>query len=266
MFDCHIHSNFSGDSELNPLLACDKAIQLGLEGIAFCDHLDIDYPNYDDTFTIDFDKYSSYMDDLKIKYKDKLKVLKGIEVGIQPHVIDDSLKIVENYDFDYVIGSIHIVDYLDLHNGDYCRNKSKTESYSGYFNEILKLIKEYKNYDILGHIDMIRRYGDYNNKNVKYLDYKNVLDEVLKTLISEGKGIEVNTSGYKYKLNSPLPDYEIIKRYKELGGEIICIGSDAHSTEYIGYNFPIINEILKKSGFKFTTYFVNRNPIFSQIK
>lgn len=157
MFDCHVHSNFSGDSEMDCHSALEKAQDIGLKGIAFTDHLDYDYPDYDDVFMIDFDEYSEFMDKIKEEYNKKLIVLKGIEVGIQPHVLDDSLEVVEKYDFDIVIVSTHVVDKLDLHNGDFCKGKTRREAYERYLEAVLESISSFKNFDILGHIDLIRR-------------------------------------------------------------------------------------------------------------
>lgn len=265
MFDCHVHSSFSGDSDMNCDTALNTALDIGLEGIAFTDHLDYDYPDYDDVFLIDFDKYSVFMDELKKNYTGRIKVLKGIEVGIQPHVIESSLEVVNKYDFDLVIASVHIVDKLDLHNGDFCKSKTQKEAYTRYLEEVLKTVNSFSNFDIFGHIDLIRRYGCYDDKTLKYTDYMDLIDEILAKLISMGKGIEVNTSGFRYNLNSPMPDFEIIKRFKELGGEIISTSSDAHYPEHIGYKFDYLKEMLKKAGFSYTAHFEQRKPMFTKI-
>lgn len=265
MFDCHVHSSFSGDSDMNCDTALNTALDIGLEGIAFTDHLDYDYPDYDDVFLIDFDKYSVFMDELKKNYTGRIKVLKGIEVGIQPHVIESSLEVVNKYDFDLVIASVHIVDKLDLHNGDFCKSKTQKEAYTRYLEEVLKTVNSFSNFDIFGHIDLIRRYGCYDDKTLKYTDYMDLIDEILAKLISMGKGIEVNTSGFRYSLNSPMPDFEIIKRFKELGGEIISTSSDAHYPEHIGYKFDYLKEMLKKAGFSYTAHFEQRKPMFTKI-
>lgn len=265
MFDCHVHSSFSGDSDMNCDTALNTALDIGLEGIAFTDHLDYDYPDYDDVFLIDFDKYSVFMDELKKNYTGRIKVLKGIEVGIQPHVIESSLEVVNKYDFDLVIASVHIVDKLDLHNGDFCKSKTQKEAYTRYLEEVLKTVNSFSNFDIFGHIDLIRRYGCYDDKTLKYTDYMDLINEILAKLISMGKGIEVNTSGFRYSLNSPMPDFEIIKRFKELGGEIISTSSDAHYPEHIGYKFDYLKEMLKKAGFSYTAHFEQRKPMFTKI-
>ena len=266
MFDCHVHSSFSGDSEMDCHIAIKTAIDLGLKAIAFTDHLDYDYPDYDDVFLIDFDKYSEFMDKIKQEYSEKLKICKGIEVGVQPHVVKDTLEVIEKYDFDIVIASTHVVDKLDLHNGDFCKGKTRKEAYSRYLEAVLESISDLENFDILGHIDLIRRYGHYDVNTLKYQDFSDNIDSILNKLISLGKGLEVNTSGYRYKLASPMPDFDIIKRYRELGGEIICTSSDAHTPEYIAYKFPYIKELIKKAGFKYISYFEDRKPVFEPIK
>ncbi len=265
MFDCHVHSNFSGDSDMKCEDAINAAIDMGLQGISFTDHLDFDYPNYDDLFLIDFDKYSAFMDSMKKQYSNRINVFKGIEVGIQPHVIDSTIEVINSYDFDIVIASVHIVDKLDLHNGDFCKPKTQREAYTRYLEEVLQTVKSYDNFDIIGHIDLIRRYGCYDNKSLEYSDYADLIDSILKQIIKMDKGIEVNSSGFRYDLSSPLPDFSIIKRYKELGGEIICTSSDAHRLEHIGFKFDYLKEMISSAGFAYTAHFNQRKPIFSKL-
>jgi histidinol-phosphatase (PHP family) len=121
-------------------------------------------------------------------------------------------------------------------------------------------------FDIVGHIGYIRRYAPDEDRTLKYSDYSDVLDSILKKVIENGKGIEVNTSGYYYKnLGSPIPDFDIIKRYKELGGQILTIGSDSHEAQFIGHSFKKVLEGLKLIGFNYVTYFEERKPIFVKL-
>ena len=130
---------------------------------------------------------------------------------------------------------------------------------------MLKNINTIDKFCVYGHIDFISRYGIYKDNSLKYRDYSDLIDEVLKTLINKNKGIEINTSGYRYKLNQTYPQYDILKRYKELGGEIITIGSDAHTPDYVGDHFEVAYEMLVKSGFKYITRFKNLKPSFTAI-
>ncbi len=265
MFDCHIHSEFSGDSRMPAVTACDTAIDNGLDGIAFTDHLDVDFPDFDEGFNIDFNRYSDYMDNLKLQYMGRLKVLKGIEVGIQPHVLDETLKVVTAYDFDMVIGSVHIIDGTDPYVGRYYTGKTKQQAYFRYLEEILFAVRNYKDYDVVGHIGYIRRYGDYDDRTLRYSDNSEILDEILKTVISDGKGIEINSSGYRNGLGSPMPDYDIVKRFRQLGGEIISIGSDAHYQQHIGHSFDVVRNELLNMGISYTAHFEQRKPVFTAL-
>jgi histidinol-phosphatase (PHP family) len=265
MFDSHLHSSFSSDSDMALETACEKSIELELEGICITDHLDYDFPDFDVNFLIDFDRYSERIDNLKEKYKKRLKVLKGIEVGIQPQVIKESEELVSKYDFDFVIASIHIIERLDPYGGTYYIGKSKYEAYLRYLKEILYSVINFSNFDVVGHIGYIRRYGDYDDRSLRYSDYSDVLDSILKETIYRGKGIEVNSSGLRQGLNSPIPDLDIIKRYRELGGEIITIGSDAHRPSDIADSFKYVSELLKEAGFKYSAHFEKRKPVFDVI-
>lgn len=267
MFDCHMHSFFSGDSKMDPLEACSEAVKLGLDGITFTDHLDFDFPDYNDDFVIDFETYSPFMDNLKTKYKGKLKVFKGIEVGIQPHVIEQTAKVINEYDFDYVIGSIHLVNKLDPGNPkhNFFEGKTQHQAYESYLKEILFMLKNFNSFDSLGHIDYVRRYDCNDVKLLRYSEYVDVIDTILKVLIDTGKGMEINSAGYRCKLIPPLVDVDILKRYKELGGEIICSGSDAHSIVNIADNFRDVKELIINAGFKYITHFKARQPVFDKI-
>ncbi|MCI1931048.1 MAG: histidinol-phosphatase HisJ family protein, partial [Clostridia bacterium] len=145
---------------------------------------------------------------------------------------------------------------------EFFEGKSKHQAYTDYFEEVLSNVKNYDFFNVYGHIDFINRYGSYEDKTMDYYEFKSLTDEILKTIISKGKGIEINTSGYRYGLGHPHPQFELIKRYKELGGEIITVGSDAHKPEQITFKFDKAYEMLKEAGFKYITLFTDRKPEF----
>lgn len=266
MFDCHVHTTFSGDSSIDPFIACDTAIERGLKGFSVTDHYDPDYPNMTDYyFEVDFDQYCKKIDEMREKYKGKLMVVKGIELGLQDHTMLESSKLIDQFKMEYVIASFHVIDRLELHSGDFTNDKTKFEAYERYFKEACRIIRKYDNYDVLGHLDIIRRYGNYDSKACCYNDFSDVIDEILKEAIQKGKGIEINTSGYRYNLGTPMPSMDIVKRFKELGGEIICLGSDAHNAEHIRYKFDEVAENLKNIGIKYLSYFINRKPEFYKL-
>jgi len=267
LFDCHVHSSFSTDSITDARLFCQKAIDTGLNGIVFTDHIDYDFPGHEDEFQFDFDEYSAYMDNLKEKFAPALRVLKGVEIGIQPHVVEKTNSIFINHDFDYVICSVHILDGVDPYDGEYYNGKTKQRAYDIYLEKVLYAITHFKNFDMAGHIEYIIRRAGYEDRSLRYNDHKDLLDEIFKLLISEGKGIELNTGSFRDDGGTASPEYDInvLKRYKELGGELLCLGSDAHSIDYVGYKFDFFKSVIKDAGFKYICHFENRKPVFSRI-
>ena len=260
MFDCHMHTKFSIDSNMDAAIACKTAIDLGLEGIAFTDHVDFDFPGED--FMIDFDEYFAEMTSIRDQYSDKLKLLHSVEVGIQPHVLTESMSLITGYPFDYVLASVHVMDGVDPYMREYYRNKSKTEAYERYLKEIYFMIKNFESFDMVGHFEYIIRYASYADRTLRYIDHKDTLDSIMIELIQQGRGFEVNTGTYRNETADAQYDFEVLKRYRELGGELICLGSDAHRPEHIGIRFDYFAQMLRDAGFKYTVHFENRKPVF----
>lgn len=255
--DYHVHTSFSGDCNASMEQMIEKAIQLGLKEIAFTDHVDFDYP--DPSFeAIDYDVYIKVFDRLKKQYQKQINLVLGVEVGYQMHVKDQIEKLLASYPFDFVICSTHMADRLDFYTGDFFKEKNQNEAYLRYFENVLESVQQFKNYDVYGHLDFIVRYGSFSQKALSYLDYKDIIDEILKKIIANGSGIEINTSGYRYKLNQLHPQAEIVKRYFELGGEIITVGSDAHRAEDLCSHFSTAYTLLKELGIKYIATFKNR--------
>lgn len=263
-WDYHMHSSFSADSTTPMKDMIEKSIVLGLKEICFTDHVDYDIignPNVKVNYHEYFETLNTYIN----LYKDKISIKKGIEMGLQNHILDKCSYDIENNDFDFVIASVHTIDRLELFTGDYHKNKTQREVYEGYYSRLLELISNFNNYSIVGHLDLIKRYGNYPEilKDSIFTDY---LEEILKKVISQGKGIEVNTSSFRYNLPDLTPSMGILKLYKALGGEIITIGSDAHNPEQIATKFKEVNEILKNIGFKYISIFNKMKPEFIKIQ
>ena len=141
-------------------------------------------------------------------------------------------------------------------------DKTDEEGYRRGFELTLESIRKVSDYDTLGHIDYVVRYGKYRDKEYSYAKYADYLDEILIHLIENGKGLELNTAGWKYGLPFAHPHQDVLKRYKEFGGEIITIGSDGHKPEHIAYDFHKVKEYLEACGFKYYTEFRQRKPYF----
>lgn len=263
--DYHIHTNFSGDCHVTMESVVQEAVAKGMKEIALTDHVDYDYPNSDFTFLIDYDQYLITFEELKRKYQKEINLILGIEIGFQPHITDQINRLLNQFPFDFVICSTHVADRSDFVNGDFFKGKTQKNAYLRYFENVYEAVNSFNNYDVYGHLDFIIRYGNYENKLLSYLDFKEMIDGILRKIIDSGHGIELNTSGYRYGLNQTHPHIHILKRYKELGGEIITVGSDAHRPKDIYSDFDTAYHLLKEAGFKRMTKYKNRTPFFIEL-
>lgn len=265
LWDTHMHSQYSGDSDAPQDTMIQAAIEKNLGGICFTDHLDIDYPDEPDLFLLDLPNYTASVLALQSQYGERFPIRFGIELGLQPHLAALHSDILTQYPFDFVIGSSHVVHGLDPYYPKFYEGRSEEECYLEYFTSILENIKAFDGFDVYGHIDYVVRYGPNRNEQYSYQKYRDIIDEILSLLIEKGKGIEINTGGFKYGLGHPNPTEDIIARYRELGGEIITIGADAHKPEHVAFDFDKVPQILKDAGFKYFTVFKERKPEFIKL-
>lgn len=267
--DYHLHSSFSGDSDTPMEDMIQKGISFGLTHMCFTEHQDFEYPVSprcpEGMFDINTDAYLYDLLRYRDKYKDQIKILFGIELGLQPQLTRKLAVYAKSYDFDFIIGSSHVCNGMDPYLPAYYEGKTEEEAYSEYFQSIIDNIKKFSNFDVYGHLDYVVRYGPNRDLNYSYAKYQDLFDIMLKLLIEKGKGIEVNTGGVKKGMRELHPCTDVIRRYRELGGEIITIGSDSHETQHIGDAFPRAAEILTECGFKYYTIFENRLPEFRKL-
>lgn len=262
--DVHMHCGFSNDSETRPEDMVESAIAKGLSVICFTDHYDKDNLDWGDEAIFDVESYFQKMIELQEEYLDQIDIRIGAEIGMQPYLAEYYQDFMAQHPFDFVIGSVHSVLEHDVAL-DFFQKHSDPEGYKIYFEEMLQDVQKIKSYDVLGHLDYIVRYSNQGSKGFDLNDYMDIIEEILKQVIAHGKGIEMNMSGLKYGLGAPHPQPEIIKRYRELGGEIITVGADGHIPEHIAYDYHLADDILKSCGFKYYTEFKGRKPLFVKI-
>lgn len=258
ILDNHVHTHFSSDGKDHMETVIKEAIKNGVSHLTFTDHLEYNT----DHFSLDLDGYIKQIDEYKEKYKKDINLLTGVEVGYKSYIRDKIENIIKSYPFDFVLCSTHTVGDKDISRLKYFDGLTKKEAYDNYYKSIIETNKQFSNYDTYGHLDYVIRYGNYEDKKIAYNDHKEVLDETLKTIINLGKGIELNTSGYRYNLDSPHPNIDILKRYKELGGEIITVGSDSHRAIDVCRDFDKAYAILDYLGFEYVCLFEERKPKF----
>ncbi len=265
--DFHMHCSFSSDSPSLPEDMVNSAINKGLTEICFTDHMDVDMPGAttDMPFTFDTDEYFRIMTALKDEYKDKIKIRIGVELGLQPQLAGYYEEYVSKYPFDFIIGSTHVVNGKDPYYKDYFEGRSDHEAFMEYFEYIHENIKAFKGFDVVGHIDYALRYTPTPGYVLDYKEFGDILDAILTEVVDSGLGIELNTAGLRFNMGHPNPHEDVIKRYRQLGGDIITIGSDAHTPESIGYAFHQVKDILTECGFTHYNIFRTREPIYISI-
>ena len=263
--DWHVHSCFSADAEVKPEEMIEEAITKGLRSICVTDHVDKDFFADGQEFVFDVDTYFQTWRNLQDEYHDKIDISIGVELGLQTLQKEFNESFVQKYPFDFVIGSIHQIQGKDPYYPEFFADKTDSEAYDMMLDETIRNIEVMKDFDVLGHLDYTVRYGKHGEREYSYQKYRDEIDEILQYLISHGKGLEINTAGLRYGLSFFHPHPDILKRYVELGGEILTLGSDAHKPEQIAYAFDKIEPVLKKCGVKYFTKFKNRKPIFEKI-
>lgn len=265
MYDYHTHSNFSSDADHSMERMIQGALDLGLTEIAFTDHVDYDYADPSIDFDLDHKAYIEEIRRIRDVYGDRIKVRHGLELGLQPHLIDRCAHLVAAEKPDFVLCSIHTCHGLDLYRGDYFKSRTPAEAWENYLHELHSIIRKFQDFSVVGHMDILRRY-DPETAAFPRASLKGCFMEIFRALIMNGKGIEVNTSGYRNPDGMPLPSWEILKWYHEAGGEVLTLGSDAHSPDVLAYRFPETLEQLRDIGFRNLCTFEAMEPTFHSIR
>ena len=266
--DFHTHTSFSGDCETPMEQMVQKALSLNMSHLCFTEHFDPDYPVREGDmldFSLDTKNYYKRYLDLKRIHTDDITLLWGVELGLQSHVLPFLSDYVQQHPFDFVIASSHLCNGGDPYYPDFFEGRKEEDVYAEYFASILQNVTTFHDYDVYGHLDYIVRYGPNKDALYSYEKYRDLYDSILKTIIEDGKGIELNTGGVKYGLKDLHPTTKVLKRYHELGGEIITIGSDAHTPESLQNHFERAKNLLVECGFKYYTIFQQRKAEFIRL-
>jgi len=234
------------------------ARDLGLSGIAFTDHAEW-YPGDPAFGFLDLDAYFSELAQVRQAYDGRMHVLAGIELG-NPHDFPTETQAILAHPFDLVIGSVHWLNGLPGWELPIFRN-GLAATYQLYYEELIKMVNE-TDFDILGHLDLVRRDSwDLLGETLSSDAFREPIEVVLRHLIETGRGLEINTSGLRKGLPGPLPGLDVLRWYRDLGGEVLVTGSDGHSPEHIAFGFSTARDIALAAGFHRTARFENRTVV-----
>ena len=260
--DYHVHTGFSDDSSYPLEQVARDAIRLNLDEVCFTEHVDYgvkpewnepEGARFEDGHPVTNCPYEAYLaelDRVREELGERIALRAGLELGVQTTTLAQNRALVERLGdgLDFVICSIHQVGNLEYWNGDFQRGRAQEEIHEAYYEEMLGVVEAFDGYSVLGHLDLIRRYdpfGDYPFERVR-----DVVAEILRRVIADGKGIEVNTSGIRYGLGDFQPRREILELYRDLGGTVVTVGSDSHKPEHLGSYLRLAYRELAELGFE----------------
>ena len=261
MFDYHMHSRVSFDGHDTGEALARTALERGLKEICFTDHLDYDPLGKMGVLAFDTDAYNAEYDHLDIP---GLKIRRGMEFGMDRGNVALFRKDLQRRPFDFVLGSIHFVDGLDVYFPEFWEGKTVWQAERRCLEETLECIPLHEHFDVLAHLTYIAKtHAHPSPRPVPYEEHRELIDEILRQLAIRGKGLELNTSGMD-RCGGFLPTADIFRRFKELGGKIVTVGSDSHHCNRVGqYSFEACR--LLGDIFGHVCTFEAREPIFHKL-
>ena len=283
--DLHSHSQFSPDSNNTIESLIKDALAKNLSVLGITDHLDLDPPTRDGALLKfvfnpqeqqgEIEKVCREMESAGVRTtstadgSERLLVLKGVEIGMQPISSQKIKDFCNNNRFDHIIASIHFIDGEDPYYRNYYIGKDAYSAYSRVLELIWKTSLENPDFDIIGHFDYVVRYAPYtgSERDITFSRYQDYFIPILKLLAERGKALEINSKTYQnFDGFTPTLDIEILKEFRRLGGENITLGSDCHEPGKLGFDFDRFAAIIKSCGFNYLTYYKEREPIHYKIE
>ena len=253
--DTHVHTAVSTDSRMTLKEAVTQAQRLGI-GLTLTEHMDLAYPKTG-AFLFDVDRYFADYGAFRGP-----QLLLGIEIGMRQDCLEENRRLALREGFDYVLGSLHVVDNLDLYDEGCYRERDKESVYRHYFKAMLEVVSSHDFIDSLGHIDYIARYARYPDPELRYGEYAGEIDAVLTVLAQREKALEINTRRLDNR-EAALELAAICRRFRQLGGRHVTIGSDAHQPDAIGRGMAAAEELAEQSGLR-VVWFRERTMFYAK--
>ena len=258
--DYHLHSAFSGDGRSAIGQICRSALEKGLTHIAITDHHDIVNKPFE------LKGFDSYLQDLAQARADypALDLAFGLEMDYRPETWQQMKTIPAQLSMDFALLSLHFIDGVDPYLPEYFEHRTQREGYCLYLNRLAEMIDATEGPWVLAHITYVAKFARFPDPALRYGDYADALDAVLKRVVQKGYGLEVNASGIKNGAGL-LPGADVLRRYRELGGEIVATGSDAHAAEDVGRWITEASDAVRAAGFRYLAAYRQLKPEFIKI-
>ena len=281
--DYHVHTEFSDDSDYPMEAVVQDALARGIDELCFTDHVDygikrdwddptgLEYraggpgePELMPLANVDYPRYVARIEELREKYAGQISLKLGLEFGMQTHTIGAYEQLFRRYPFDFVILSVHQVEDKEFWNGAFQEGRTQAECYERYYDEMLSLVRAYRGYSVLGHMDLICRYDEHGP--YPFARVRDQVAAILECVIADGRGIELNTSCWRYGLSDLTPSRDILRLYRELGGTVLTLGSDSHKPEHLGAHLADAKRDLLDLGFREFCTFDRMQPTFHSLR
>lgn len=265
--DLHVHTDNSFDGNHSATFFCEQAEFMDLRALAFTDHCEVDQFEGDPTYEKRI--FQAFFEIAKVRsaFRGKLLVLNGIELGQPAYDIETAKKIINSHDYDQILGSVH-----NLRGGDdfyFMENLTLPEAeklLKEYFDALIEML-HWGNFDVLAHLTYpLRYFYSKSNLDIDLNKFKNQIDEILLLTAKSDKALEINTAALRQPLNKLSPEVNIVKRFKELGGKYVTVGSDAHYAEHLAADIDMAYNCAIEAGFDSITFFQKRTPIQMKIE
>ena len=263
----HCHSSCSHDGKFTMTEMAEAAFAAGLGSVCFTDHCDmLDGEGFPDRAPFSWQKEEAQFAAAREALGDRLELRLGVELGEATQAEAHARQILSHGHIDFVIGSIHNpINGQDYYFQTYSERAHCEQMITDYLAQMLSLARS-DLYDVLGHITYPLRYMHYRDGvPVDFRGHDEQVREILRTVVAAGRGIELNTSGYLSCGGEPMPPEYMLRAYRQLGGEIVTIGSDAHSPDRMAQGIAQGMELLRAVGFRYLTLFRGRKPDFIKL-
>ncbi len=265
--DLHVHTDNSFDGNHSATFFCEKAEMMDLRAVAFTDHCEVDQFRGEDNYEKRIFQAFFEISKVRSAFRGKLLILNGIELGQPAYDISTANDIVSKYDYDHILGSVH-----NLRGGEdfyFMKNLTLDEAdklLKQYFDEIIEMLKWGK-FDVLAHLTYpLRYFYSQSNLDIDLNNYKKQIDEILLMTAKSDKALEINTAALRQPLNKLSPEVDIVKRFKELGGKYVSVGSDAHYAEHLACDIDMAYNCAIEAGFDSITFFQKHTPMQMKIE
>jgi histidinol-phosphatase (PHP family) len=257
--DLHIHSNFSCDCHASLAEMCQAAVAKGLSAIGFTEHFDLlpADPCYD---FLDLPGWWREIESCREQFADQLTIYAGIELGEPHRFISDMREVLDSFPWDFALGSLHWVGDELIFGTEYFR-REPDQAYREYFEELGQMASV-ADFDILAHMDVVKRFGLDVYGEYDVLRYEKEVRAVLKVIAKRGIALEVNTSQLRRRIGETSPARPVIDWFREEGGQWITFGSDAHEPDHVGMGLDLALVDIVAGGFPGIAHFQARQPSY----